>query len=220
MTQDKTEIEKQAEGAFQRLNDFFDNCDAEGLDRSGISHDWYLHLNQANAKLAKLQAKVQELESIINKKPEMFDFYQLYKKVEELKREVSHLEGVSDGYAVVEMEDKAKIKSLQSELSALKADVERLKEANKWFIGREGLIANLQEEIENLKKIKNIALRAENLDLKSAILAEKQDVARRAIEMARDGWVACREPSDRYVQYIKTPEQILAELNLSDKEQK
>jgi len=58
--------------------------------------------------------------------------------------------------------------------------------------------------------------------LESAILAEKQDVARRAIEMAREkhkiegiDWDGGYRMGLKY-----TPEQILAELNLSDKEQK
>lgn len=46
---------------------------------------------------------------------------------------------------------------------------------------------------------------------------QTKELVEKAIEMARDGWVACREHNDRYVQYVKPVGQVLNELGLTDK---
>lgn len=42
-----------------------------------------------------------------------------------LQEEVNHLEGVSDGYAVVEMQDKAKIRELEAKVAELEGEREQ-----------------------------------------------------------------------------------------------
>lgn len=127
MTQDKTEIEKLKvlvpAGEYHQLQHIARSV--KDAIESPIKH-LEEQLKDVHNQLYKAHESEKKWKTLYL---EVFDSRQeLQAKVQELEAQVSHLEGVSDGYAVVEMEDKAKIKSLQSELSALKSENEKLKE--------------------------------------------------------------------------------------------